>query len=213
MKLKVLIWLGILLLLGACVPERDPRNIADAYATHEEADRLNAASEYSLTQQKIVDTIDNTEKQTRLDIFVSVKDELMGAAKWSVIFLTIVFIPTAGIYIWRAGQTAAVVTERVGYALALKAETRAALIFMDGKTRTFPIQPYVIDGSVFMINYNTGEKFLVNGADKAPNAQMISALAQVATSGALADEARRDRKNSGNASHYAEIDPRLIEVS
>ena len=205
------IFMLILFVLTACSPADDPRNVADAYATQAEADRLNAVNEYDLNQREIVDTIENTEKQTRLDVLVSVKADLMVAARWSVILLSIVFIPTVGIYIWKTGQTAVVVTQRVAFALADKAEVQAQLIWMDKATRSLPVQLREIDGLMYVINHNSGAKFLLTGsADIEPTPQMLAGFYQSVTAGLLAQEARKDRKKDSSAAHYAAIQPNII---
>ena len=202
----------VMFFIVSCAPEKDPRNIADGYATKAQADRLDAQAAYALDQAAIVDEISNIEKKTRLDIFLSVKNHVIVASKWGISLLAVVLIPTVGLYIWKTGQTVTVTTERILFAKALKAEFQATLLWMDEKTRSLPVQIYEVDGAFYLMNHNTGVKALVTGNDVAPNPQQVAAFAQLSTTGILAMEARKGKGNAGSASHFGAIDPTLITM-
>jgi len=209
--IRLTVFFVAMFVIVGCSPERDPRNIADGYATKQFANRENDKQASELAQALLVDTINNAEKQTRLDIFMAIKQDVITASKWTLYSLVIVFVPTAGLYIWYTGKNITVATERVVLAIAAKAEMEATLIRLDRTTRTFPIQLKELDGQLYVMNHNTDRKFLLSGSEDVPaTPQMVAAFAQAVTSGILAMEARKSKGNAGSASHFSAIDPTLI---
>jgi hypothetical protein len=211
--IRLVVLAVVLVFVAGCAPEKDPRNIADGYATKAGADRLDDQKAYELAQDLIVDTIENTEKQARLDIFVAVKEHIVTTSVVTLYLLTMVFIPTAGLYMWHTGKNVTAATERLVLAVAAKAEMEASLIRLDRTTRTFPVQLKELDGKIYVVNHNTDRKFLLSGSEDVPaTPQMVAAFAQAVTSGLLAMEARKSKGNAGTASHFGTIDPTVISL-
>ena len=208
--LFALILLTLTLSLSACAPERDPRNIADAYATQAEADRLNEQVEYQLQQQAITDEIANQEAQTRLEIFQATKTRLIESAHTAINILTICVIAAAGYFILQSSRTAVDITRRMGEATAAALELRASLIPLSAKTRTYPLQITQVDGDWFATNHSIGAVYRIDQGGQPPNPQMIAALAAVQQTGLLAMEARKSKGKAGRAASFAQISPELI---
>jgi len=179
------------ILTSGCSPETDPRNIADGIAIEAEASRLDAVNTYNLEQKLLVDTIENTEKQTKLDIFTSVKNTLIVTSKWAISLLAVVIIPASGHYFWELKKSAILATRRISIAMAEAAELQAKFIRVPQGTRLLPaIAERLPDGHLMLTNLNT-ENVTDSSLVQAASPQAAAIAGAIAAVGVAGRETRK----------------------
>ncbi|MBI5933290.1 MAG: hypothetical protein HY867_06245 [Chloroflexi bacterium] len=187
----------------------DPRKEAQAEKTRLEAEQAALDAE----QARAIREREEADAAMREQFNQAVMQSTLGAAKArantvvNVLGLSLaVFV---GVVVVGSSMAVKTTVDGLGQALVVKAQLQASLVQMDAKTHSFPARLSVIGGQQFLTMLNTGQTFRLDVPMEA-NPQLVAALAQVATSGVLADAASRDHRV--DAAGVAMIQPTIIDA-
>ncbi len=189
MKIKLTFLVAVMVFfLSACELD-NPRADADAYQTRllaEVAATATAQATEIERQNALIDLENRRARQADLQL------------AWQRLIYTsgLVAIPVAGYVLIFFGKTVVGTVQGLGEAAVLTAQTHAALIHLDEKTRTFPLVQHIHGERFLLHDPNTGSTTTLdmnNPADR----QLIASSGAVRLAGVVAREARQAEDPTG----------------
>ena len=174
--------LSTLLLLTACNLD-NPRADADGYETRILAEVAATATAQATEIERQNEVINLENRRAR-------QAELQLAWQRFIYTTGLVVIPVVGFVLIFLGKTTVATVQGLGEATVLAAKTRAALIHLDEKTRTFPLLQH-IHGERFLVHDpNTGGTSVLDMKNPVDR-QLIASSGAVRLAGVVAREARQ----------------------
>jgi hypothetical protein len=176
------------LLLSACELD-NPRADADAYQTRllaEVAATATAQATELERQNALIDLENRRARQTELQF------------AWQRLIYTagLVAMPVVGYVLIYLGKITVSAAQGLGEAAVLAAQTKAALIHLDEKTRTFPLVQHIHGERFLLHDPNTGSTSVLDMSQTADR-QLIASSGAVRLAGVVAREARQAEDPTG----------------
>lgn len=196
-----------ILALTSCAP--DPRKEAQAEKMRMEAEQAAQDAEQARKTRERIEANEAAKAEFNEAVMQSTKAIAQARAATVVNVLGFSLAVFVGVVVVGSSVSVKDTVIGIGRALVLRAELQASLVHMDKSTHTFPARFSLVNGQQFITMLNTGQTFRLDTPLEA-NPQLIAALAQVATSGVLADAASRDPKV--DAAGVAMIQPTIIDA-
>ena len=182
-KIKfILIFFIAVLSLTACNLD-NPRADAEAYQTRILAEVAATATAQATEIERQNAMLDLENRQAR-------QAELQLAIQRLIYVSGLVAIPVVGFVLISIGKTTVTTAQGLGEAVVLAAQTRAALIHLDEKTRTFPLLQHVHGERFLVHDPNTGGTTMLDMKNPADR-QLIATSGAVRLAGVVAREARQ----------------------
>ena len=178
----------IVLVLSACNLD-NPRADADAYET-----RILAEVAATATTQAI--EIERQNAMIDLENRHAFQAELQFAWQRLIYVTGLVAIPVVSFVLIFLGKTTVSTVQGLGEATVLIAQTRAALIHLDEKTRTFPLVQHIRGDRYLLHDPNTGGTSVLD-MNSPVDRQLIASSGAVRLAGAVAREARQAEDATG----------------
>ena len=173
-------------LLAACAT---PRAEADAYQTRLLAEVAATATAQATEIERQNAMIDLENRQAQ-------QAELQLATRRLIYTSGLIIIPVMAYVVISLGRTTISTVQGLGEAAVLAAQTRAALIHLDEKTRTFPLLQHVHGDRFLVHDPNTGGTTMLDMKNPADR-QLIATSGAVRLAGAVAREARQSDDPTG----------------
>ena len=167
----------------------NPRADAEAYQTRILAEVAATATAQATEIERQNAMLDLENRQAR-------QAELQLATQRLIYFSGLVAIPVVGFVLISIGKTTVTSAQGLGEAVVLAAQTRAALIHLDEKTRTFPLLQHVHGERFLVHDPNTGGTTMLDMKNPADR-QLIATSGAVRLAGVVAREARQANDPTG----------------
>ena len=180
--------LSTLLLLTACNLD-NPRADADGYETRILAEVAATATAQATEIERQNAMLDLENRRAR-------QAELQLATQRLIYISGLVAIPVVGFVLIYLGKTTVATAQGLGEAVVLAAQTHAALIHLDEKTRTFPLLQHVHVERFLVHDPNTGGTTMLDMKNPADR-QLIATSGAVRLAGVVAREARQAEDATG----------------
>ena len=168
--------------LSACDLD-NPRAEADGYQTRILAEVAATATAQATEIKRQNEEIDLENRQAR-------QAELQLATQRLIYVSGLVAIPVVGFVLIFLGKTTLTTAQGLGEAVVLAAQTHAALIHLDEKTRTFPLLQHVHGERFLVHDPNTGGTTMLD-MNNPVDRQLIATSGAVRLAGVVAREARQ----------------------
>jgi hypothetical protein len=172
----------IVFTLSACNLD-NPRADSEAYQTRILAEVAATATAQATEIERQNAMLDLENRQAR-------QAELQLATQRLIYVSGLVAIPVVGFVLIFLGKTTVTTAQGLGDAVVLAAQTRAALIHLDEKTRTFPLLQHVHGERFLVHDPNTGGTTMLDMKNPADR-QLIATSGAVRLAGVVAREARQ----------------------
>jgi hypothetical protein len=174
--------------LSACELD-NPRADADAYQTRllaEVAATATAQATEIERQNALIDLENRRARQAELQL------------AWQRLIYTagLVAMPVISFVLIYLGKTTVSTAQGLGEAAVLAAQTKAALIHLDEKTRTFPLVQHIHGERFLLHDPNTGSTSVLDISQTADR-QMIASSGAVRLAGVVAREAKQAEDPTG----------------
>lgn len=174
--------------LSACDLD-NPRAEADAYQTRllaEVAATATAQATELERQNALIDLENRRARQADLQL------------AWQRLIYTsgLIAIPVVAFVLVYFGKTTVTTVQGLGEAAVLAAQTKAALIHLDEKTRTFPLVQHIHGERFLLHDPNTGGTSVLD-MSQASDRQLIASSGAVRLAGVVAREARQAEDPTG----------------
>lgn len=185
---KALLFLLLTFALTACNLD-NPRAEADAYQT-----RLLAEVAATATAQAT--EIEGQNEEIAFQNRLARQAELQLAWQRLIYVTGLVAIPVVAFVLVYLGKITVTTAQGLGEAAVLAAQTKAALIHLDEKTRTFPLVQHIHGERYLLHDPNTGGTSVLDMSCPADR-QLIASSGAVRLAGAVAREARQAEDPTG----------------
>ena len=196
---RILLIMVLLMLVSGCAP--DPRKEAEAERIRMEA-KQNALNQAQARAAK--EALDAVQLQNA-QLEASQKQATAQAWRdgWNMTLKYAFYVFAAGVcyVLFMASRSiatsVATATEGISTAIVRAAEVKANLIYLDEKTRQYPVfLQYLGQGKFSMVNPNANAVLMLDTRSE-PDRQMIAAMGATQYAGALAREARQSDDPTG----------------
>jgi len=174
--------------LSACELD-NPRAEADAYQTRllAEVAATATAQATEIKRQNAMIDLENRQAQ---------QAELQLATRRLIYTSGIIIIPVMAYVVVSLSKTTVRTAQGLGEAAVLAAQTKAAQIHLDEKTRTFPLIQHIHGERYLLHDPNTGSTSVLDMSNQA-NPQLVASSGAVRLAGAVAREARQSDDPTG----------------
>ena len=196
---RILLIMALVWLVSGCAP--DPRKEAEAYQIRTIAQQDAYNMEQARRQKEALDAVALQNAQLE----ASQKEATAKAWRdgWNMTLRFAFYVFTAGVcyVLFMASRSIATsfatTTEGISTAIVRAAEVKANLIYLDEKTRQYPVfLQYLGQGKFSAVNLNANAVLMLDTRSE-PDRQMIAAMGATQYAGALAREARQSEDPTG----------------
>lgn len=198
---RMLLIMVVWMVLSGCAP--DPRKSAEAYQIRLEADQARLNSEAARANQEQLNRIEARRLALEQEERESVTVELRKGWNMTIRFGAYVLTGAVCFILFMAARSIATsfatTTEGISTALVRAAEVKANLIYLDERTRQYPVfLQHLGKGRFSLVNPNANAVLMLDTRNE-PDRQMIAAMGATQYAGALAREARQSDDPTGVA--------------
>jgi len=187
-KIKTVLLILLIFALSACELD-NPRADADAYQTRLLAEVAATATAQSTEIERQNAMIDLENRRAR-------QAELQFAWQRLIYTAGLVAMPVVGYVLIYLGKTTVSTAQGLSEAAVLAAQSRANLIHLDEKTRTFPLVQHIHGERFLLHDPNTGSTTTLD-MSQAADRQLIATSGAVRLAGAVAREAKESDDPTG----------------
>lgn len=196
---RILLIMALVWLVSGCAP--DPRKQAEADKIRMEAEQNALNAKQMREQRRALDAVQLQNAQLE----ASQKEATAKAWRdgWNMTLRFAFYVFTAGVcyVLFMASRSiatsVATTTEGLSAAIVRAAEVKANLIYLDEKTRQYPVfLQHLGKGRFSLVNPNANAVLLLDTRNE-PDRQMIAAMGATQYAGALAREARQSEDPTG----------------
>lgn len=196
---RILLIMALMWLVSGCAV--DPRKEAEAFKIKSAAQQEALNQEQARAQKEALDAVQLQNAQ--LDASQKQATAKAWRDGWNMTLKVAFYVFAAGVcyVLFMASRSIATsfatATEGISTAIVRAAEVKANLIYLDEKTRQYPVfLQYLGQGKFSMVNPNANAVLMLDTRSE-PDRQMIAAMGAVQYAGALAREARQSQDPTG----------------